>query len=110
MSAGEYRARHDLPATFRLAAIELREAQSLRTRAMIADGTLRNDPLRASEAARAAGRGTRSSADLARQAEHARKLPRKQLPPGSKRADGRDADRAREVQRIRRENARQHRT
>lgn len=69
---------------------------------MLADGSLKNDPAAASEAARYAGRGQRTPEDLARQAELARSLPRKQLPPGAKRADGRDADRAREAQRRRR--------
>ncbi|MFD1913787.1 MucR family transcriptional regulator [Halodurantibacterium flavum] len=102
MTARQYREHHDLPAGHKLASDDLREAQSHRTRAMIEDGTLRNDPVTASEAARTAGRGNRTAADLARQADIARSIPRKQLPLGAKRADGRDADRARETQRLRR--------
>lgn len=102
ITAREYRARHDLPASCKLAADDLRAAQSERTRRMIAEGVMHNDPRAASEAARTAGRGRRSSQDLARQAEIARRIPHQTIPEGGKRADGRDAARAREAQRRRR--------
>lgn len=102
LSAQEYRERHDLPVSYRLAADSLRAAQSERTRRMIEDGTLHNDPLAASETARHAGRGRRTAADLAEQAERARRIPHETIQDGGKRADGRDAARAREAQRRRR--------
>ena len=102
MTAREYRERWGLPATHRLASDDLRAAQSILTTRMIADGTMNNDPLAASEAARNAGRGQRTAEDLAEQAKRARKIPHKMIPDGGKRADGRDAVRAREAQRQRR--------
>lgn len=102
MTAREYRRRHDLPASHKLASDNLRNAQSAQTLAMIADGTLRNDPLAASEAARSAGRGYRTRADLAAQAERAARIPHAVIPDGGKRADGKDATKAREAQRRRR--------
>ena len=56
----------------------------------------------ATNAAKLAGRGNRTQSDLERQAQLAKTIPRKQLPPGARRADGRDADKAREAQRRRR--------
>lgn len=107
MTAREYRQRHDLPASYKLASESLRESQSQRTREMIADGTMRNDPLAASEAARNAGRGYRTTADRAAQAERATNIPRTIIPDGGRRADGRDAVRARLAQRRRRAAAKQ---
>ena len=105
MSARQYRARHDLPASYPLAADDLRAEQSRRILEMHADGSLNNDPAAASAAARAAGRGRRTAADLAEQAERARRIPHRTIPPGGRRADGRDADHAREYQRQRRRRA-----
>ena len=102
MTAREYRERHDLPKSHKLAGRAIREAQSVQTRRMIADGTMNNDPGAASEAARNAGRGYRTRADLAAQAEIARAIPHATIPNGGKRADGRDAVKAREAQRRRR--------
>lgn len=102
ISAADYRQKHGLPARHSLASAAYRAAQAEATSRRIADGSLRPDPIAASEAARTAGRGQRTAEDLARQADIARAIPRPQLPPGAKRADGRDADRAREVQRLRR--------
>lgn len=110
LSAQEYRERHDLPVRYRLASSDLRAAQSERTRQMIADGSLNNDPLAASEAARHAGRGRRTAADLAEQAERAKRIPHETIPDGGKRADGRDAVRAREAQRRRRATEREKRS
>ena len=102
MTAREYRAAHDLPATYRLAADDLREAQSALTRQMIDAGVMKADPAAASEAARGAGRGHRTAEQRAAQAERARAIPHETIPDGGKRADGRDAVRAREAQRRRR--------
>jgi ROS/MUCR transcriptional regulator protein len=102
MTTREYRQRHDLPASHKMASDDLREAQSLLNRRMIADGTLNNDPKLASDAARGKWRGQRTTDDLARQAEIARAIPRNIIPDGGKRADGRDAAKAREAQRRRR--------
>lgn len=67
---------------------------------MQAAGDLTYDHLpSAVDAARMAGRGERTQADLAAQAERARMIKQPQLPPGTRRADGRDADAAREYQR-----------
>ncbi|WP_323041163.1 MucR family transcriptional regulator [Gemmobacter sp.] len=109
MTGQEYRQRHGLPAGYSLASAAYRATQAGITARRIADGSLRPDPLAASEAARSAGRGQRTAEDLARQAEIARAIPRAQLPPGAKRADGRDADRAREAQRRRRAALRERR-
>lgn len=102
IAAREYRQKQRLPASYSLASPAYRERRRMETQARLADGTLKPDPLAASEAARTAGRGHRTAEDLARQAEIARAIPHEQLPPGAKRADGRDADRAREAQRRRR--------
>ncbi|WP_449043737.1 MucR family transcriptional regulator [Paracoccus versutus] len=99
MTAREYRERWDLPASHKLASDDLRAAQSIQTKRMIAAGTMNNDPIAASEAARHAGRGRKTKADLARQAEIARAIPHEMIPDGGKRADGKDAKRTREYQR-----------
>lgn len=106
MTAREYRERWDLPASHKMAPDDIRSAQSVITKRMIADGTLKNDPIAASEAARHAGRGYRTAEDLARQAEIARNIPRKMIPDGGKRADGTDAVKARVAQRRRRAGSR----
>lgn len=65
---------------------------------MQANGAISYDHLpAATEAAKSRPRVER--VDLAKQAERARMIPRQQFQPGEKRADGRDADRAREYQR-----------
>lgn len=102
MTAREYRERHDLPKSHKLAGQAIREAQSIQTRRMIAAGTMNNDPIAASKAARNAGRGYRTRADLARQAEIARAIPHATIPDGGKTKDGRDAVKRREAQRRRR--------
>ena len=62
-------------------------------------GGLDCDPAAASEAAKNAGRGVRVSWDIEEQARRAEKLERRQIEPGGNRADGRDADHARQYQR-----------
>lgn len=99
LDARAYRARHDLPASYALAAPDLRDAQAALIRGMAVDGRLSYDHLpRAVEAAKGAGRGRRTTDDLASQAARARSISHVQLAPGAKRADGRDADTAREYQ------------
>lgn len=102
MTPRQYRAQFDLPASYRLASAKLRSEQADRTKQAIAAGAMHNDPRAASDAARNAGRGKKCTADREKQAEIARNLPRQQLPPGAKRADGRDADKARAAQQRRR--------
>jgi hypothetical protein len=99
MDAATYRARWEIPSGVPLASDDYREAHREKLRIMAETGVLRRDPAAASETAREAGRGERVKSDLAQQAERARAIPHEQLPPGAKRADGRDADRAREYQR-----------
>ncbi|WP_337186563.1 MucR family transcriptional regulator [Phenylobacterium sp.] len=100
LNARAYKIRHGLPQSHPLAAADLREAQSSLALRLASEGALTYDHLpRAIEAARTAGRGVKCPEDRAKQAAIAAALPRKQLPPGAKRADGRDADRAREYQR-----------
>ncbi|WP_438670765.1 MucR family transcriptional regulator [Pseudogemmobacter sonorensis] len=102
MTAREYRIKHGLPASHSLASESYRARQRENTLRRLAEGSLRPDPIAASEAARHAGRGQRTAEDLARQAEIARSILRQMIPDGGKRADGRDAVRAREAQRRRR--------
>lgn len=98
-----YREAFDIPAGLPLAGDDYRAAHAEKIRRMQAAGTLTYEHLRdATELARSAGRGRRSNAELAQQSERIRSTApwvEKTLPPGSKRSDGRDADRAREYQR-----------
>lgn len=105
LTAREYRQRHGLPASYPLACQRIVDVQREKTARRIADGQFRPDPQAASEAARHAGRGQRTADDLARQAEIARGIPHQMIAPGGRRADGRDAARARETQRRRRARA-----
>lgn len=103
MSAAEYRSEYQIPAGQPLCSESYSAAQSEKLRRMQAMGVITYDHLpRASDAARSAGRGTRTAADLERQAAIAKAIPRNQLPPGAKWANGQDADKAREAQRLRR--------
>lgn len=100
LNAEEYRERHNLPTGTPLAGLGYRQTQRDKLNRMIADGTLTHDHLPAAvEQARRAGRGQRRDYDLAEQGEIAKRINHPQLPPGAKRADGRDADRARQYQR-----------
>lgn len=67
---------------------------------MIAQGIINYEHLpEAVDLARTAGRGIKRDFDVLEQAKIAANIPKPQLPTGAKRADGRDADKAREYQR-----------
>jgi hypothetical protein len=86
-----------------MASVVLRENQSVITKQMIADGTMRNNPAAASAAARTAGRGSKTSQDRQMQSEIARLIsPKQRIADGGKYADGRDATNRRQYQRARR--------
>lgn len=106
VSADEYRQAYAIPAGTPLAGASYCAAASARMTTMRAEGIVTSDHLpQAVEAARNAGRGHRTADDLARQAERIRAQQPwegRRLPPGSKLADGRDADIARAAQRRRR--------
>jgi len=95
----DYRAAWGLPASTPLAGLRYREHRAVVAQRLVAAGLLGQHATLASDAAREAGRGTRVDWERAQQAERAAAIPRAELPPGSKRSDGRDADRAREYQR-----------
>lgn len=100
LSAAEYREKFNLPAGTPLAGRAYRDMHRRKLAALVNSGRLTYEHLpTAVEAAREAVRAPRTDFDLAAQTEHAKNIRRKQLPPGARRADGRDADRAREYQR-----------
>lgn len=103
ISADGYRSDYQIPASQPLCSEAYSQAHVEKIRRMQVAGALTYDHLAsATHAAKYAGRGTRTAADLEQQAARAKNIPRKQLPPGARRADGRDADIAREAQRRRR--------
>ena len=103
VSADDYRSEYQIPAGQPLCSEAYSQAHAEKIRRMQATGALTYDHLTdATNAARQAGRGTRTATDLEQQAARAKAIPRKQLPPGARRADGRDADTARDAQRRRR--------
>lgn len=99
VSSKEYRADWGLPASTPLAGVKFRKARSVLAHRLIAEGKLDPCTALASEIARAAGRGYRVDWERAEQAARAAAIRHPELPPGAKRADGRDADHAREYQR-----------
>ncbi|UIP28910.1 MucR family transcriptional regulator [Photobacterium sp. TLY01] len=100
MTSEEYREKYNLPVSAPLAGQTYRAQQREKLLRMRTEGRIDTKHLAsASDIARTAGRGQRRDFDLAAQAERASQIPHEQLPPGAKRADGRDADRAREYQR-----------
>ena len=103
VTADEYRSAYGLPAGTPLCSPEYSEQHAVKMRRMQATGALTYTHLpEAVEAARESGRGQRTADDLAAQSRRARATQPwnvAQLKPGAKRADGRDADRAREYQR-----------
>ncbi len=103
MTAAEYREMFDLPAGEPLASESYRAAHVEKMRRMQVDGRITYDHLpEAVAAARDADRPAKRGADRDAHAERmqvVRPWEVNQLPPGAKRADGRDADRAREYQR-----------
>lgn len=106
MSHDDYRQKWGIPKRFALAGTATREKLSEQMHGYIETGRLTHDHLdSAVEAARAAGRGQKAPVDLKRQSEMTAAIrpgDHSILPPGAKRADGRDADRAREYQQQRR--------
>jgi len=100
LTDGAYRERWGIPATAPLAGRATREKLSTGMKQRIAEGRHSlGHLLQATEAARGAARHPRVPATRALQADVARAIPRTELPPGARRADGRDADLAREYQR-----------
>lgn len=100
VTAEEYRQEFQIPAGQPLCSEAYSQAHRAKIQRMQVTGVLTYDHLpRATSEARAAGRGERTSADLRAQAARAKQIRHKQLQPGARRADGRDADRAREYQR-----------
>ncbi|MGE7418537.1 MucR family transcriptional regulator [Methylobacterium tarhaniae] len=103
MTAADYRAQFDIPAGEPLASDGYRAAHVEKMRRMQADGRITYDHLpeavaAARDAERPAKRGADREAHLERM-QAVRPWEANQLPPGAKRTDGRDADRAREYQR-----------
>jgi hypothetical protein len=75
MSGAEYRAEFDLPASYPLAADDLRDAQRKTIRVQMTTGTLTYDHLpAATDAAKKSGRGKKCGADICRQREIARQI------------------------------------
>lgn len=103
MSADAYRAEFQIRAGQALCSEAYSQRRAEIIRRLQQTGILTYDHLPAAlEAGKNAGRGQLIEADRRAQSERARKIPRNQLPPGARRADGRDADHARESQRARR--------
>lgn len=103
ISADEYRREFGLAAGTPLASESYRAMQRDKLNRMIADGTLTYEHLpQAVEAAKSATDRPKRGAALDKQREvmaATKPWQAHRLPPGAKRADGRDADHAREYQR-----------
>ena len=99
----QYREDYNIPQGEPLASAEYRAAHAEKIRRMQADGRIGYDHLPyAVEKSRSAVDRPKRGASLQKQRdvnEAVRPWEKTQLPPGAKRADGRDADRAREYQR-----------
>lgn len=102
VTSSEYRQMFCIPAGRGLAGAIYRAQRSEIARNLHATGRIKSDPVAASAAARHSGRGHRVPWDIAEQSSRAAKIYHPQIPPGGKRANGRDADNAREYQRKRR--------
>lgn len=106
MTVAEYRERFNLPAETPLAGVAYRKAHRDKMKRLISEGVVTHWHLSdAVEKARTAGRGERREFDLSEQKERMKRnshYKERTLPPGSKRADGRYADRFREYQRANR--------
>ncbi|EAX8473356.1 hypothetical protein AH421_12110 [Salmonella enterica] len=106
MTAAEYRERFNLPAKTPLAGAAYRQIHRDKMNRLIKEGVVTHWHLASAvEKARTTGRGERREFDLIEQKERMKRnshYQEKTLPPGSKRADGRDADRCREYQRANR--------
>ncbi len=107
MTAAEYRQEYDLPASFALASPSYCEQARRRTTERIALGAMTYEHLpRAVEEARNHGRGYIATSIKQIRSETAKKTrpgDARLLPPGARRKDGRDADKARKAQQKRRE-------
>lgn len=100
MTGADYKSRWAIPAGCGLAGRALREAQAALVRHLTAEGRLTRDHLpAATAAARGVPRWPRTDWLTDEQRAVAAGIERPTIPPGGKRADGRDADRAREYQR-----------
>lgn len=102
MNTASYRERWEIPAGEPLASDGYREAHRAKLGRLVAMGVVVRDPAAASEAARRAERPTKVPQQAAEQSVRVavhRPGDHSLLPPGAKRADGRDADKAREYQR-----------
>ena len=112
LTAKQYREAHDLSASTPLASVSFCEQARRRTNERIALGLMNYDHLPlARDNARDAGRGYIATSIRKRRSETAAKVApgaTNQLPPGAKRADGRDADRARIAQQRRRSRISDH--
>jgi hypothetical protein len=106
MNSAEYREKFNLPAETPLAGAKYRQMHREKMNRLIKTGVVTHWHLAdAVEKARAAGRRERRDFDLEEQKTRMKRNSHYQdrtLPPGSKRADGRDADKLREYQRARR--------
>lgn len=102
MSHQNYKEKWGIPRRFALAGTQTREILAQQMRDYIDSGRLNHDHLhKAVEASRLAGRTRKMAIDDQKQRErvaHKRPGDHSRLKPGSLRADGRDADRAREYQ------------
>jgi hypothetical protein len=102
MTARAYRETWHIPAGAALAGLAYREARAEIATRLIAEGSLIPNHAAANEAAREAGKRSKvdwQAADHAAIIKAVRPGDHGILPPGSKRRDGRDADKAREYQR-----------
>lgn len=99
VTSNEYRKMFCIPAGCGLAGSTYRRQRTEIARNLHNTGRINANPKAASDAARDSGRGQRVEWELTEQAERAAKIYHPQIPHGGKRADGRDALRAREYQR-----------
>src|SRR5690606_817191 len=103
ISDREYREAYSIPSGEPLAGEAYRQMHAEKLRRLQEEGRITYDHLpRATEASRHAPKRCKTPQDAEAQANRIRQVKpwaKRQLPPGAKRADGRDADRAREYQR-----------
>lgn len=103
MTVEEYRVKFNIPTGTPLAGKLYRDKHRDKMRRLIADGVVTHWHLAdAVEKSKTSSRGERRDFDLAEQAERMKRNARHEertFPPGSKRANGKDADREREYQR-----------
>ena len=106
ITVDDYRQQYQIPAGRPLCGAGYSEAHAEKIRRMQASGALSYEHLpEATRAAQGCERRPKTPEDLAAHAQRMKEVQPwrvNQLPPGAKRADGRDADQAREYQRHRR--------